>query len=663
MSFTLRLFGGATLAGEQGPLSGPAVQRHRLALLALLAGAWPRPVSREKLMAWLWPERDTEPARRLLNQAVHALRQALGAEAIVSSGDDLQLDTRSVHCDLTAFEEAFAAGAPERAVALYAGPFLDGFFLDDAPEFERWVDGERDRLSTACARALEELAEAAERAGDLAGAVERWKARAALDRLDSRVALRLMQALERAGNRAGALQHAVQHRQLLRDELEIEPDREVLALMEELRRSPAPPSAPSKSALPRTDRPSPVEPAGPSAPVAAAARRPGGFFLYATVAVLAAVAIGGAIRLASGSGGRERAGGGTASAPAADEIARAVARELDRRERGDTGRRSPETRTRSLAAYELVLRGQDPVLIRSDSGARKGLEYFRRAVALDSSYAAAWVGLARLTVRSAAPADRKRAVVEGERAARRALALDDSLAEAHALLGVYRAMSQDYAESEDHFRRALTVEPRRARIREWYVAFLLMMGRREEALVEARRAVQVDPLSPTANAELARALAANGHCDEALTALERLETVEPPPLRVAGIAARCYGQLGRWTEAVAVLRPQAADSGGTLALLGYMTARGGNRDEARAIQARLTDRWGRGAVDAMTMVFVPAALGDRDEAFAWLERARQDGSLAFSPGLRVDWSEPPFDALQGDRRLDQLRARLGLQNR
>ena len=78
--------------------------------------------------------------------------------------------------------------------------FLDGFFLDDAPEFERWVDRERDRLSTACGRALEELAEAAEQMGDAAGAVERWKARAVLDPLDSRVALRVIRALERAGS-------------------------------------------------------------------------------------------------------------------------------------------------------------------------------------------------------------------------------------------------------------------------------------------------------------------------------------------------------------------------------------------------------------------------------------------------------------------------------
>src|SRR5688572_14578429 len=125
MSFSLKLLGGVALQGEPGLLTGPAVQRHRLALLAVLAIAHPRAVSRDKLLALLWPERETEPARRRLNQAVHALRQALGADAIVSAGDDVQLGAGVLHCDVVAFEEALAAGAAERAVRLYAGPFLD----------------------------------------------------------------------------------------------------------------------------------------------------------------------------------------------------------------------------------------------------------------------------------------------------------------------------------------------------------------------------------------------------------------------------------------------------------------------------------------------------------------------------------------------------------
>ncbi len=677
MSFSLKLLGGIALEGKSGPLAGPAVQRHRLALLALLATARPRAVSRDKLMAWLWPERESEPARRLLNQAVHALRQALGAEAILSTGDELQLNAGVVQCDVVAFEEALASGEPERAVALYTGPFLDGFFLSDAPEFERWVDRERDRLAAAYAKALEGLAEAAERAGESGAAVAWWRARAAHDPYDSRIALRLMQAMERAGNRAGALQHAMMHQQLLREELEIEPVPEVHALVERLRREPAPPAVARKEAAQHpavppaaevTAGPAPQDPppgvlqASPQGVLEALPRRRH-TLRYGAAVILTAAAIGSAIRLAARSGET----GAVTSPKVVDEIAQAVARELDRRARGDTAGRQPQHRTRSIPAYEFYLRGNDPTLIRSDSGARRGLEYFQRAVALDSTYAAAWVGLARLTYRTAGndPAAITQARINSEAAVRKALALDDSLAEAHALLGVLRAMAYDYATAERHFRRALVLEPTRTRAREFFVGFLLMTGRRAEALAEAERAVELDPLSPTATAELARALAANHRCDEALARLETIQALDPPPLRVSGIAGWCYSQQGRWAEAIALLRPQAEHGDyGTLALLGYMYGRAGDRGEALSIQARLLDRWRSGVLGAMDLAYVPAALGDRDQAFAWLDRAHEDGSLRFfAPGMRVAPSEPPFDVLEQDPRLGRLRERMGLQKR
>ena len=321
MSFSLKLLGGLTLAGEHGPLTGPAVQRHRLALLALLACARPRAVSRDKLMAWLWPERESEPARRLLNQAVHALRQALGPETILSAGEELQLNPAAIECDVIAFEEALGAGAPDRAVPLYGGPFLDGFYLDDAPELERWVDRERDRLAAAHAKAVESLAEVAERAGDSSGAVDWWKARSAHDPYDSRVALRLMQALERAGNRAGALQHAAAHQQLLREELEIEPPAEVRALVDRLRRAPAA----LEAAVERLGADQPSAPLPPPAPADAVAPRrpPPRRFQYAALALLLAAAVATAAILLPSRTDETRA---AASPRVVDQIAKAVAR-------------------------------------------------------------------------------------------------------------------------------------------------------------------------------------------------------------------------------------------------------------------------------------------------------------------------------------------------
>jgi DNA-binding SARP family transcriptional activator/TolB-like protein len=264
---SLNLLGGATLEGADGPFSGPSTQRHRLALLALLAAACPRPLTRDKLVGYLWAERDTRHARNLLKQSVHVLRRALGEGAILSSGDELRLDPRAVQCDLVAFEEAVSSGDRELAVSLYAGPFLDGFFLGDAPEFERWADGERDRLRHAAATALKGLAEEKAAAGELAAAAECWRRLAAEDPHSARVTLRLMEALVAAGDPAAALRQARLHGVLMEQEFDAGPDADVVDLAERIRAGANTNEAPTAAATdpaPRANRPDPPQPPDPS---------------------------------------------------------------------------------------------------------------------------------------------------------------------------------------------------------------------------------------------------------------------------------------------------------------------------------------------------------------------------------------------------------------
>lgn len=234
---SLRLLGGLSLCDDRSPLTGPATQRHRLALLALLASSRCRPQSRDKLVAWLWSERDVEHARNLLNQCVHALRRAIGESGIISVQDELRLDPAAVLCDVVAFEDAVAAGELERAIGLYTGPFLDGFHLPGASEFEHWADGERERLRQSYARNLESLGEAAEERGEWSRAVERWRGLASEEPYNARVTLRLMRALSRAGDRAGALQQARLHTLVLQQDFEAGPDPDVVALADRLRTS------------------------------------------------------------------------------------------------------------------------------------------------------------------------------------------------------------------------------------------------------------------------------------------------------------------------------------------------------------------------------------------------------------------------------------------
>lgn len=263
--FRLKLFGNASIEGPEGPLTGRPVQRRRLALLALLAVARQRGLTRDKLVAWLWPDADAERGRHLLSDSVYRVNQAVRGEALVSIGDGLRLDPERLPSDVWEFGEAIQRQEWERAVELHAAPFLDGFFLTGADELERWVDARREALARDRARALEALAEAAERDGKTGDGVRWWRLLAAQDPYSSRVALHLMRALERAGDSAGALRHAQLHSRLLSEELGLEPDVELLEFMEGLRsrrHSSAGPS-PARESSPPGPRPPAIEQAGP----------------------------------------------------------------------------------------------------------------------------------------------------------------------------------------------------------------------------------------------------------------------------------------------------------------------------------------------------------------------------------------------------------------
>jgi DNA-binding SARP family transcriptional activator len=156
-------------------LTGRAVQRRRLALLALLAVARRRGLTRDRIVAYIWPDADPERARHLLSDSVYRINKALGGEAILAVGDDLRLNPDRLSSDVRDFGEAMDRGEWERAAALYTAPFLDGFFVPDSGEFDRWADSERERLRRERARALEVLAQYAESRGDDSAAVDWWR--------------------------------------------------------------------------------------------------------------------------------------------------------------------------------------------------------------------------------------------------------------------------------------------------------------------------------------------------------------------------------------------------------------------------------------------------------------------------------------------------------
>ena len=244
----MKLLGGAQVTSAGGPLAGRGVQRRRLALLILLAMARNRAKSRESLAAVLWPEADSTSSRHHLSDSVYRINQAIGATAIVATGEELALDLTVVSCDAVDFRALMAEGDWEGATELYEGPFLAGFFVSEAPDFESWSESERVALARDYQRALEELAERDERAGRTREAVEHWRRAAVQDPLSSRVALRLMRALDAVGEREAAIRHARIHSQLVEQELAAPPAPEVAAFAESLRSAPPVPTAPVPTA-------------------------------------------------------------------------------------------------------------------------------------------------------------------------------------------------------------------------------------------------------------------------------------------------------------------------------------------------------------------------------------------------------------------------------
>lgn len=232
----LRTLGGLALERDGVPIAGPGTQRKRLALLALLCVESPRGVTRDKLLGFFWAESDEERGRNALYQAVAALRRELGPGALIGSGaGEVRVDEALLACDLFDFRGALAADDLESAVVSYTGAFLDGVFLKDAAEFERWLDDTRGRLAREHRRALETLAKRADSRSDHPAAVRWWRELASADPLSATAATGLMNALATAGDSAAALQHARVHMEVVRSELGVEAEPEVERAVERIR--------------------------------------------------------------------------------------------------------------------------------------------------------------------------------------------------------------------------------------------------------------------------------------------------------------------------------------------------------------------------------------------------------------------------------------------
>ncbi|MCL7961554.1 MAG: hypothetical protein M8860_01730 [marine benthic group bacterium] len=235
--YRLSLLGGVLLVGPDGPVGGRASQQKRLALLALIASAGEKGVSRDRAVGLLWPESGTQEARHHLSHSLYVLRKALGEETLQTTGEFIRLNPGRIEVDVREFDRLVESGEKQSAARTYAGPFMDGFHLDSSSEFDRWAENERRRLASAYARLLEELARTADDQGDAPAAATWWGRLVEHDPYNSAAVTGFMSALAAGGDPANALQVAHEHAELLKRDFDMEPAPEVQELADRLARA------------------------------------------------------------------------------------------------------------------------------------------------------------------------------------------------------------------------------------------------------------------------------------------------------------------------------------------------------------------------------------------------------------------------------------------
>ena len=345
-----------------------------------------------------------------------------------------------------------------------------------------------------------------------------------------------------------------------------------------------------------------------------------------------------------------------------DEIARTIVDTLRATLLQDLGDPTPVRYTGNLRAYTLYLKGRYNWNRRTPEAIAEGIRHFEAAIAEDAGYALAYTGLAdsyalQIDYRGAPVREGlERARTEAERA----LALDDTLAEAHnSLAWVTFIYDWDWPGAARGFRRAIELNPRYSVARQWHSWFQMAMGHTELALAEGRQAIALDPASVSIRRSMGWLHYYARQPEQALEQLRRALAMNPTAEENHRLLGLAYAQLGQWEEAAAAFREALGVSASpALATAGMavVAAARGRMEEARTVLADL-EAQGRGRyVSPVAFVMVHAALGETDRAFEWLDRAYAErrGWLAY---LNV---EPLLDGLRGDPRFRRLQERMRL---
>jgi serine/threonine-protein kinase len=343
-----------------------------------------------------------------------------------------------------------------------------------------------------------------------------------------------------------------------------------------------------------------------------------------------------------------------------DELARTIVDTLRVTSFADLATQPKRRYTQSVTAYGLYLRGRYAWNTRSQEGVLEAIRFFEQAIAEDPRYALAYTGLSdayalQLDYRSVPVAE---GFALAKQYARQALALDETLPEAHASLAwALFVYDWRWEEAGHEFRRSIELDPQYATAHQWYAFLLASRGRLDEALVEGHTAQELDPTSVSVRRTLGWLYYYARRYEQARYHLARAVAMNPDAEETYRVLGLTLAIEGRFDEAERVLRDATAMRGSgtyTSATLGFALARAGKRAEAETVLAELEALRARGYVSPVAFATLHIGLGQIDSALDWAERAHEErrGWLAY---LDVN---PLLDPLRGQPRFEALAARM-----
>ena len=340
------------------------------------------------------------------------------------------------------------------------------------------------------------------------------------------------------------------------------------------------------------------------------------------------------------------------------EITRDVSQKLELRLSGADVQRVTKTYTNDPEAYQLYLRGRYRILKSNVIDVDASIKYFQQAIDRDPAYAMAYVGLAdayRAPVAERRPSE---ALAKSKAAVQKALEIDNTLADAHAVLGfIIFWYEWDWAASEMELKRAIELDPKNADAHNFYAHLLSNTGRHEEALSEAKLSRELDPLNLRACALEGQFLIHAGQVDAGIARLNALLDLDPNHWMVHLFLASGYIEKDLWDKAIDEGRRTVEINPHTrsFSYLGYALAKAGREREARDELARILalgkERW----ISPYSTALLYNGLNEREQSLSWLEKglAEHDPRMVF---LKV---EPKWNNLRSDPRFQKIMTAVG----